>query len=453
MLIAIPARAQESDEGGAGSLPTAEGEPPTDLESLRQLVEEQQARLDELEALMQQEAEKKEEPELFKIRFHGYADMGFFVPIGNDGAGWVRDVANEQFPQYAGQYGWVFLGDILATAVNTRGEVADLGNAPAIDRFDSVDSKGAPGFIVSEVTTRVEVEIAETALLRTSLNIVPRTGSDFRLGDFIDLDIAELEWIVINDPDISLFIGKTLPVFGIEYKERKSDERFGITPSLIQRYTGGTQLAAKARAKLFDDWLIIAASVSNGSATTEQFHFYNEIDTNTGKTINGRVAVNVPVGRLISIFGGHELEIGVSGTWGPQDRATNNEGAMWFVGADLTYRTAEFALKAQWMRGRAPGFSAERVWGLDLKDSGYVEIDWMFLPFLGGYVRGDLRDAFVTLTTERAYLTKSYRITGGLRAVLTPQAVIKAEYLHNREYGGIDEFMNDIFTTSFVFSY
>jgi hypothetical protein len=448
------AQTKPDEEVVAPSLPRdAEVEPEDDVQVMKRMLEEHQAKLEELEALLAQQGQNEEEPELFKFTFRGYADFGFFVPIGNDGVGWIRDIGNEQFPEYAGRYGWVFLGDILATTINSRGEVAELGNAPAADRFDSVDSKGAPGFIVNEVNMRMEVEVAETAILRTSFNIVPRTGSDFALGDFIDLDLAELEWVVTNEPNISFWVGKTLPVFGIEYKDRKSDERFGITPSLIHRYTSGTNLGVKGRAKLFDDWLIIAASVTNGSHTTEQFHFYNEIDTNSGKTISGRIAINIPLGRMVEAIAGHELEIGGSGSWGPQDRATNNEDAMWFVGADLTYRTTEFALKAQWMRGEAPGFPAERVWGLKLKDSGYVEIDYMFLPFLGAMVRAEMRDAFVELTTERAYLTKSLRFTGGLRGVFNPHLVVKAEYLHNREFSGIDEFTNDIFTTSFVVSY
>ena len=57
----------------------------------------------------------------------GYIDLGFFVPEGN-GSGIIRDQGNLIFPQYAGKYGWVFLGDILSTAVNSRGEVADLGD-------------------------------------------------------------------------------------------------------------------------------------------------------------------------------------------------------------------------------------------------------------------------------------------------------------------------------------
>ena len=53
-----------------------------------------------------------------------------------------------------------------------------------------------------------------------------------------------------------------MPVFGIEYKERKSDQRYGITPSLIARYTIGSQLGVKVRSKLLDDWLILAAAVT-----------------------------------------------------------------------------------------------------------------------------------------------------------------------------------------------
>ena len=63
---------------------------------------------------------------------------------------------------------------------------------------------------------------------------------------------------------------------------------------------------------------------------------------------------------------------------------------------------------------------------------------------------GEYRDAFVWLGTDRAYLTKSWRATAGLRCVLTARAVLKAEYLHNGEYGGIPAIRNDVFTTSFV---
>ncbi len=439
----------DDDTVTAPGLPS--DEPEVDLATLRDEMERQRALLEEMEARLRQQEDKK--PQQSIVRFFGYADLGFFAPLGNEGVGWVRDTGFTQFPEFAGQYGWLFLGDIFATTVNTRGEVADLGDAPGAQRFDSINSGGALGFIVNEVNVGAEIQVAESILARTSFNLVPRTGNEFALGDFLEVDLAEVEWVVTEDGGTSLWAGKMLPVFGIEYKERKSDQRFGITPSLLHRYTSGTQLGIKGRTKLFDGWLILAGAFTNGSATTEQFHFYNEVDTNNAKTLNGRAAVNVPIGELVSFLEGHRLELGFSGSWGAQDRGTTANGDMWFVGVDLQYRTPEFALKAQWMQGEAPGFADELVWGLDLNNSFYVEANWMFLPYLGALVRFGLRDAFVTLAAERAYLTKSMRITGGVRAVFNSHMALKAEYLHNREYAGIQQFDNDIFTSSFVLSY
>ena len=80
---------------------------------------------------------------------------------------------------------------------------------------------------------------------------------------------------------------------------------------MISRYTVGSQLGLKIRSKLLDDWLVLAGSVTNGSSTIEMFHFYNETDRNNFKTLNGRAAVSVPVGRLYR--SDDRLEIGLSG--------------------------------------------------------------------------------------------------------------------------------------------
>ena len=58
------------------------------------------------------------------VQVGGYVDLGSFVPEGN-GSGYVEDFGHVFFPEYAGRFGWVFLGDILAPTVNTRGEAAD----------------------------------------------------------------------------------------------------------------------------------------------------------------------------------------------------------------------------------------------------------------------------------------------------------------------------------------
>jgi len=415
-----------------------------------QLKEQMRDLSERLKQMEQQQISKSAPP----LTINGYVDFGFFAPIGNGGVGFVEDVGNRQFPDYS-NYSWTFLGDILATAVNSRGEVASLGNPPGLarPRFDSVNSGGAAGFIVNEVNMRLGYALTDRATVRSSVNFVPRSGMDFALGDFMDVDLAEMEYVPFDSGKTSIFVGKILPVFGIEYKERKSDQRFGITPSLIQRYTSGPQLGLKIRSKLLDDWVIVALSVTNNSSTTEQFHFYSEIDKNVGKTLNGRVALSVPVGDLISALAGHKLELGVSGEWGPQDWATDDSGKIWFAGLDLQYLSANFALKAQAITGHAPGTADGTAWHLDLHPSGYVELDWQLLAQFGIIARAEVRDAFVALAMERAYITKEMRLTGGARVVFNNHIVLKAEYLNNREFGGIREFRNDVFTSSLVLSY
>ena len=449
----ISASALANQDPPAPSLPEdapaeeAEEDLSTQLEELREKI---------------RRSEEERNRQINPLTINGYVDFGFFVPNGNGGVGWMRDPGNMSFPNLA-QYSWVFVGDILGTPVNTRGEAADLGNemAPGLrspgvstgldERFDSIDSDGAPGFLVNEVNFRVGYQLAERVVLRTSLNFTPRSSAqnDFSLGDSFDVDIAEMEYLVTADGSTSVFVGKMLPVFGIEYKDRKSNQRFGITPSLVDRYTSGPQLGLKVRSRLLNEWLIVAASVTNNTSTTEQFHFYREIDSNASKVLNGRLAVSIPV------WSGTRLELGGSGEFGTQDRGAGGSGNAWFAGGDLQLLGPNFAVKGLLMRGKVPGnpMGVTGLWSLDLKTSGYLEADWLFLPWLGVNLRGDLRDALVILDMTRAYMTKQWRFTGGLRVVFSPRIVLKAEYLHNTEFGGVQAFKNDIFTSSLVLMY
>ena len=424
--------------------PEPEPEPAVEVEG-----QNLQQQLEELRLQLRQKDEEQRR-NVSRLSVNGYADVGFFAPLGNEGVGWVRDFTNTQFPDKA-NFGWVFLGDILATAVNTRGEPADLGDAPGLQRFDSIDSDGAGGFLVNEVNLRVGYQLGERALLRTSLNFVPRSGhQDFALGDSVDVDLAELEYVLTDDGNTSFFVGKTLPVFGIEYKERKSDQRFGITPSLIHRYTSGPQLGIKMRTKLFYEVLVLAAALSNNTAGTEQFHFQSEVDKNWGKTFSGRGALALPMGKLGDVLAGDVLEVGFSTLYGSQDWATNNKGRMFLWGVDLQYLSADFAVKAQMMKGEAPGRPMQGVWGLDLDMSGYVEIDWQIDAMFGLMGRGGLRKAEVNLASDRLYITRSTQWTAGARLVFNPHATLKLEYVHNREFGGINQFDNDVATSSLV---
>jgi len=374
------------------------------------------------------------------------------VPQGN-GSGIIRDNGNLLFPEYLGRYGWVFLGDLLAPTINSRGEVADLDDPAGVVRFDSVHSGGAPGFILNEVNLVLNAGFSDDLVGSTSINFVPRSGSNFSLGDFVDVDLAQFEWMPTKSHRDSFFVGKIEPVFGIEYRDRKANNRFGITPSLIGRYTMGTALGLKWRSKFGpSNNVIIAAALTNGSTTTEQFHFYDEIDRNAGKTGSARLALRLPPSPLF------DLEIGGSGEYGPQDRATNSRKPMWFVGVDMLARIASLDIKAQWMRGGADGWPPDQVFGLKLHNGAYLELDWMLTPVIGFLARGEFRDAFVWLGdptsdagANRAYLTKSWRATGGVRIVFSERVVLKAEYLHNGEYGGIPQIPNDVFTSSIVF--
>ncbi len=381
------------------------------------------------------------------LTWSGYLDVGFFIPSGN-GAGYTQDFGHARFPEYAGRYGWVFLGDILAPAVNARGEPADLGDAVGVDRFDSVDSRGAPGFILNEANFAVHSALSPSALVTVSFNLVPRTGNDFRLGDVFDVDLAQVEWLPGDAQRTSIFAGKTDSVLGIEYRDRKSARRFGITPSLLARYTTGTALGLKVRSKLgVDDWLVVAAALTNGSNTIESFHFYDEIDRNAGKTLSGRLSARLPLPAWL------ELELGLSGSWGAQDRALASGEALWFFGPDLIGHLGALDLKAQWLTGGAPGDETSGAYGLDLHGGGYLEADYMFSPSFGALGRIEYRHAFVWLGSERAYLTRSWRATLGARWVWSARASLRAEYLRNGEYGGVPGIRNDVFTSSLVLSY
>ncbi|MDB4981239.1 MAG: uncharacterized protein JWM82_1991, partial [Myxococcales bacterium] len=122
-----------------------------------------------------------------RVTVGGYIDLGFFAPQG-DGAGIVRDSGNLIFPQYGPmgggpQYGWVFMGDLLSPAVNSRGEAADLGDATgAGPRYDSIHSRGAPGFIANEVNLTLTSGLGDNAIATASVNFVPRSGNNCAAG-------------------------------------------------------------------------------------------------------------------------------------------------------------------------------------------------------------------------------------------------------------------------------
>ena len=441
-LTTSPLAAQpvsEGQEGGPQGQESIEPEEPTEREPDEATIELSN-RIDELEARLQS-AERSRKP-TFPVKLSGYGDIGFFATEG-DGAGFRRDIGHVAFPDRA-DYAWVFYGDLLATQINTRGDAADLGDAPGVDRFDSVHSRGNPTFLVNELNLTVNAGLGENARFESSLNFTPRSGTEFRFGDSFDLDLAQLEYM--PTAKTSIFVGKVDSVLGIEYKARKSPQRFGITPSLLARYTVGTAVGLKARSKLLNDFLIVSAALTNGSFATEQFHFNRELDTNTFKTVSGRVAVRIPIGS-------GSFEAGPSGSWGTQDGAPDGTKAMWFAGVDAELDLGRLDIKAQFLRGRAPGEPVSMTYALDLKSSGYVEADVILTPVIGILGRAEFRDAEVSEAMSRLYITKNWRATAGFRLLFNPHTIVKAEVSHAGEYGGVPSIPDDLVTTSAVIAF
>lgn len=402
-----------------------------------------ESKVEELEQKLSSAAEGRKSR--FPVKITGYGDIGAFATQG-DGAGFRRDIGHTMFPTHS-DIGWVFYGDLLATQINSRGDVADLGESPGVDRFDSVNSEGNPTFLVNELNVGVAAGLGKSALFTSSVNFMPRSGTDFRLGDSFDVDIVQLEYLPTDDGKTSLFVGKVDSVIGIEYKTRKASERFGITPSLLARYTTGTAVGIKARTKLFDDVVILSAAVTNGSFGTEQFHFHNEVDTNSFKTVSGRAAVRFPIGS------GGAVEFGPSGQYGTQDGAPDGSGAMWFAGIDAELEISRVHLKAQWLRGKAPGDDFSMAYSLDLKQGGYLESNVIVTPIIGLIGRAEFRDAEVQQGMDRLYITKNWRATAGVRLIFNPRAVVKAEYSHNGNYGGTPSIPDDVVTSSVVMAF
>jgi hypothetical protein len=379
-----------------------------------------------------------------KVRLAGYLDVGFFDAMG-DGVSYARDAGKSLYPEADAP--WVFWGDPWANPINSQGDSADLGlDRTNIDRWDPIASGGAPSFLVNMVNQSVLVTYKENLLLETSLNFEPRDGNDLDQhgapGDYLDVDLAYAEWIPFKKANLHLFAGKTDPTFGIEYRGRKASDRFGVTPSLISRYTSQPQTGIKVRGGLLKDSIIYNFALSNGQSSTERFgHFYNEIDDNLGKTGSGRLSLIFP----LPVF----LEVGGSGMIGAQDDQVDNSVMHQQVGADLKFRAGDFTVEGEWLFfSKAEG--SEEAPSIDAQ-GWYAQARYLLVPGLGVYGRVDRRiaelDAYPNL-----YYSDTLRFTGGLRLDITFNAIVKAEYLHIREVDQ-PELNNDVFTSSLVLRY
>jgi hypothetical protein len=453
-LVSVCARAEEPP-------------PPGDLEQRVRKLEEDNVRLRKLvEDGAAQLAELRENQETTNAQVKrllpwaglitGYLDFGFFYVQG-DGSGIRPDIGYAHFPEYKGVVpdSWVFMGDPLSTAINSRGDPADTGPSRAVV-FNPIQSGGKATFIVNNISIALFGALSENLQFNGLIDFLPR-GRDVSnpnglfLGDYIDVKLGYVEYnLPIERLHLAISAGKFDSVLGYEYRIQEAPDRITVTPSLICRYICGRPVGLKARFRFFDDRLAFNFAVTNGSHFINQFPFHNEIDSNFFKTIAGRLSYKFPVGA--------GLELGVSGAFGAQDNQSDDGVHQWHYGFDAHFEKRGFDVTAEFVQGRAEGKSDPG--GVPcgvapcLKYMGaYGLIAYRFSNWLMPYVRVDWRDAWHESGASFVYITQIVRLAGGARLELSPNVIVKAEYVYDHKLGRLADFPSDIFTSSLVIKF
>ena len=447
LCLALMAAAPEADDAPPEEPAVSEApDSALELDKLKDQLVIANARLDALE-------KRQTFLSMMSARFSGYLDVGFFAVQGN-GSAVRKDFAHSQ-PQFDDLLGaWVLLGDPLGTAINSRGEPADIGDSRAI-RFDPIHAGGHPSFIVNALNLGLFATLYEELTVTASIDFLPRDRDlqDLRgLGDFFDLKLAYARYqFAVGPALIAVYAGKFDSLHGVEYRNQESPERLGITPSLICRYTCGRPVGLKANAGFFDRKLEVWLALTNGSHQSDLFPFSNETDFNSGKTVSGRLQYKLPIGHK-------GIELSASGSIGSQDRQSDDSVLQWHYGFAALVAVGDFTGSAEFVTGRALGktdTAANVPCGAApclFYRGAYGQLAWRANRVLVPYARIDWRAATHRRGLDWAYVSDAIRGTFGLRADVTGFLVVKAEYVLNRE-NGIFEFPDDVFTTSLILSY
>jgi hypothetical protein len=388
------------------------------------------------------------------LTFSGYLDFGFFF-VGGDGSG-VRTDLRGDVTKYKGQLlsSWVLVGDPLSTTINSRGDVADTGASRAI-RFDPIKSGGRPTFIVNAVNLSMLGALSKDITFVGSIDFLIRdrniSNPSASIGDYFDLKVAYGRYQHAFDwGHIDVYAGKIESVLGVEYRAQDSDTRMTVTPSLICRYTCGRPVGLRANGYFFDDTLMASVSVTNGSNVIDGFPFSNDaVDFNRFKTVSGKLAVKLPVGR--------GLELGISGAYGPQDRQPDDSVEQWHYGFHALLNVGDFDAAAEFVTGRALGSAGGQSVPCSAAAclfyrGAYGLVGWHATPWLQPYVRLDWRAAEHRFGDVYAYESYVVRGTVGVKVTPIPHVIVKAEYTVIDETWPYD-FDDNVFTSSLVLTF
>jgi hypothetical protein len=465
---APPAQAPEADD--VADAPDADDEIDTrtprerELEAriavLEQTVDDLADRVGGVEDTQQYDEEQHERETRETLHIGGYGDIGAFY-VSGDGSGIRPDTGHLIYPDITDvPDSWVFRGDPLSTAINSRGEPADTGPSRAVV-FDPVDSRGAFSFIVNTLTLTGFATLAQDFSANWRIDFLPRrrNSSDpggLGFGDFVDIRLAYLEYRY-SEPafDVSIAVGKIDSVLGVEYRTQDAPDRMEVTPSLLCRYTCGRPIGARARFRFTEArTLILNIAVTNAGHGNELFPFSADVNLSHAVTGSGRLSFLLPIGPGI--------EIGVSGSVGPQDMQVSDSIIQSHFGVDLLADWDDLYFAAEFVIGEAPGQTAPGDVRCGLAPclfyrAAYGRVGYRFLTWLMPYVRVDWRQATHQDGASFVYFSELTRFTVGFHFDVSSTVIVKAEYTANVELGpgtnfptSTGQFDDDIFTASLV---
>jgi len=386
-------------------------------------------------------------------RLTGYVDIGFFY-VSGDGSGIRTDYGHNYFPEYEGVApdSWVFMGDPMSVAINSRGEPPETSESRAVT-FDPVGNNGKASFIANSLNLEYFGSVGDRFTVHGMIDFMPRNRdvSDpggINLGDYIDVKHAYMQWAAPTKRfKLDLSLGKFDPVVGFEYRIQEAPDRITVTPSLLCRYVCGRTTGLKVRSRFLEDSITLNLAITNGSAFFEGFGFSNDVDTNHMKTFSGRLSYKLPVKG--------DVEFGISGLVGAQDLQAMDDTIHWQAGGDVHVQWAGLDFTAEYVQGKLEG---ETETGQPLCNleaclefkSMYGLLGYRFTNWIMPYARVDWRDALHVQGGSFVYVSKLVRATGGIRFDVGEHVILKGEYTYNHELGDIPQFRNDTFTTSAI---
>ena len=386
-----------------------------------------------------------------QLQINGYVDLGFAAAQGN---GTSFAAGDARIPA---DYGV----DTFATAVNSRGDVASTDSG---GRFmngflpRSMNIGGQPSAFLSTFDVDLKyVPAGAPVLLFSRVQLLPRYGAGNETRILVEQAFARI--VPFSSQELALSLGKFDSVFGIEYLENEANLRTNITPSLIARYTTGQSLGVKAfyRIQIPRLWSAISlnAAATNGGTLVESL-------SPPDLSLAGRPIGSARLGYELNLPA-FELKLGASGEYGPRNDQHGVRVHQWVLGADLRLVIGGLSLSAEAVKIRQDAGGADKTNGLGPQTlvSGFAAggaygMLAYALPLSEGafrrltpYVRYERRRArfegFAPYTVDR--------VTFGFRLDLWDQLIAKAEGLINGEVSGLPPVDNDLFTSSFLYSF